>query len=196
MDHPEAVTQKDKPWQPRGQDFDARAHRSALLAIFEAVRSSPSWGPNDLARMLAQYPQEGKGYFSKIELVAGYRQLVASGELPFERHVLRRLQMKPMRTASGVAPVTVLTKPAGCPGHCIFCPDDDACRRATCPTSRAHAAPRRTTSTRTCRCRAACRRWMRWGTRRRRWSCWSWAARGARTAGTTASGSCAAAWTR
>ena len=32
--------------------------------------------------------------------------------------------MKPMRTHSGVAPVTVLTAPAGCPGECIFCPDD------------------------------------------------------------------------
>ena len=32
--------------------------------------------------------------------------------------------MKPMRTQSGVAPVTVLTAPAGCPGKCIFCPDD------------------------------------------------------------------------
>jgi elongator complex protein 3 len=32
--------------------------------------------------------------------------------------------MKPIRTASGVAPVTVLTKPFPCPGECIFCPSD------------------------------------------------------------------------
>lgn len=31
--------------------------------------------------------------------------------------------MKPMRTQSGVAPVTVLTALVGCPGKCIFCPD-------------------------------------------------------------------------
>jgi len=66
---------------------------------------------------------QSKGYFSKIELVTGYQQLTAAGVLPFERRVLRRLQMKPIRTSSGVAPVTVLTKPAGCPGRCIFCPD-------------------------------------------------------------------------
>ncbi len=32
--------------------------------------------------------------------------------------------MKPVRTQSGIAAVAVLTKPAGCPGRCIFCPDD------------------------------------------------------------------------
>jgi elongator complex protein 3 len=35
-----------------------------------------------------------------------------------------RLQMKPMRTQSGVTVVTVLTKPYPCPGKCIFCPTD------------------------------------------------------------------------
>jgi elongator complex protein 3 len=49
--------------------------------------------------------------------------LTAAGILPFERWVQRRLQMKPVRTAAGVAPVTVLTAAAGCPGRCIFCPD-------------------------------------------------------------------------
>ncbi len=84
-----------------------------------------------MPRILAQHPRGGKGvpdgpeggYFSKIELITAYQQLTAAGELPFERHVVRRLQMKPIRTSSGVAPVTVLTKPAGCPGQCIFCPD-------------------------------------------------------------------------
>jgi elongator complex protein 3 len=32
--------------------------------------------------------------------------------------------MKPVRTQSGVTPVTVLTKPFPCPGTCIFCPND------------------------------------------------------------------------
>jgi len=32
--------------------------------------------------------------------------------------------MKPTRTQSGVAPITVLTKPFPCPGKCIFCPSD------------------------------------------------------------------------
>ncbi|HEY53602.1 MAG TPA: tRNA uridine(34) 5-carboxymethylaminomethyl modification radical SAM/GNAT enzyme Elp3, partial [Caldilineae bacterium] len=39
-----------------------------------------------------------------------------------DRELLRRLTRKPVRTHSGVAPVTVLTKPFPCPGQCIFCP--------------------------------------------------------------------------
>ena len=46
---------------------------------------------------------------------------------------MRRLQMKPVRTSSGVAPVTVLTKPAGCPGRCIFCPDADEMPKSYLP---------------------------------------------------------------
>lgn len=95
------------------------------------MRAAAAWDADSLPRILAQHPRGGKAeaagpegsYFAKIELVAAYRELTAVGELPFERSVLRRLQMKPVRTASGVAPVTVLTEPAGCPGRCIFCPD-------------------------------------------------------------------------
>jgi elongator complex protein 3 len=65
-----------------------------------------------------------KGYYSKANLIAGYRHLVAEGDLEPDPLLMKRIRMKPMRTQSGVAPVTVLTAPAGCPGKCIFCPDD------------------------------------------------------------------------
>lgn len=113
----------ERPWQPRGRDFDALQYRETLLAIFEAVHLSDEWDQHALMQILAQHPRDSKGYFSKIELVTGYQQLAEAGVLPFERWMLRRLQMKPVRTSSGVAPVTVLTKPAGCPGRCLFCPD-------------------------------------------------------------------------
>jgi elongator complex protein 3 len=114
---------KRREWRPRGHGFEVAAHREALLAIFDSVRRAPTWDHDSLTRILAQHPRDSKGYFSKIELVTAYEQLAAGGALPFERWVLRRLQLKPVRTASGVAPVTVLTEPAGCPGRCIFCPD-------------------------------------------------------------------------
>lgn len=124
-------------WRPRGRDFDALQHRDVLLAIFAEVRAATEWDQDALLRILARYGRDGKaassGYFSKIELVTGYRQLTAAGLLPFERHVLRRLQMKPVRTASGVAPVTVLTEPAGCPGRCIFCPDAEGMPKSYLP---------------------------------------------------------------
>jgi elongator complex protein 3 len=115
--------EKTREWRPRGEGFDVGAHRDALMAIFDSVRSTPVWDHDALTRILAQHPRDSKGYFSKIELVKAYEQLAAAGVLPFERWMLRRLQLKPVRTSSGVAPVTVLTAPAGCPGRCIFCPD-------------------------------------------------------------------------
>lgn len=41
-----------------------------------------------------------------------------------ERNLRASCQMKPRRTASGVATVTVITKPWTCLGNCSFCPND------------------------------------------------------------------------
>ncbi len=41
-----------------------------------------------------------------------------------EERLTRTLRMKPMRTASGVATVTVLTKPWPCSSACLYCPND------------------------------------------------------------------------
>ncbi len=116
-------------------------HRETLLSIFEAIRSARRWDNDSLPRILAQHPRPDKGpgdgaeggYYSKIELVTAYVALTGAGELQHERTVLRRLQMKPIRTSSGVAPVTVLTRPAGCPGQCIFCPDADGMPKSYLP---------------------------------------------------------------
>ncbi|HTP08181.1 MAG TPA: tRNA uridine(34) 5-carboxymethylaminomethyl modification radical SAM/GNAT enzyme Elp3, partial [Anaerolineae bacterium] len=91
-----------------------------LIAAVEALRVAR---PNDLARLLRRYPR-ANGQFSKDQLVAAYHHFCATGQLRFDPEVLRRLQMKPTRTVSGVATVTVLTKPFPCPGECIFCPTD------------------------------------------------------------------------
>ena len=41
-----------------------------------------------------------------------------------ERRLVQTLRMKPRRTASGVATITVLTKPWPCSGDCLYCPND------------------------------------------------------------------------
>ena len=41
-----------------------------------------------------------------------------------EERLLRTLQVKPRRTASGVATITVLTKPGKCSSNCSYCPND------------------------------------------------------------------------
>ena len=41
-----------------------------------------------------------------------------------EEALLRLLKMKPRRTASGVATITVITKPWPCSSDCLYCPND------------------------------------------------------------------------
>ncbi|MEG1750935.1 MAG: tRNA uridine(34) 5-carboxymethylaminomethyl modification radical SAM/GNAT enzyme Elp3 [Raoultibacter sp.] len=41
-----------------------------------------------------------------------------------ERRLMQVLQVKPRRTASGVATITVLTKPWKCSSSCLYCPND------------------------------------------------------------------------
>jgi elongator complex protein 3 len=99
------------------------AEETQLLRLIGAVAALDTARPKDLARLLRQYPR-ARGQFSKDQLVSAYHQFCDSGRLTFDREVLHRLQMKPTRTISGVATVTVLTKPFPCPGECIFCPTD------------------------------------------------------------------------
>lgn len=51
-----------------------------------------------------------------------YERLGLTEEL--ESQVFATLRMKPRRTASGVATITVITKPHRCSGTCVYCPND------------------------------------------------------------------------
>ena len=58
----------------------------------------------------------------KEEDVEAWTALGIDDEL--ERQLFATLRMKPRRTASGVATITVITKPHPCSGHCLYCPND------------------------------------------------------------------------
>ena len=103
---------------------DVTPYADAVLTIVNEVRARERFDADALGSILRRHPRDGHTMFSKNLLVRTYKHLVEAGRLTFEERVLERLQMKPMRTISGVAPVTVLTKPYPCPGQCIFCPTD------------------------------------------------------------------------
>ena len=123
---PAEVVQISQEWQ-RKRSFDPAGHRNEMSAIFREVLAvqEDEWDTSRTLRsILARYPKDGKGFYAKSDLVAGFRLLIDEGEIDPDPMLLDRIRMKPVRTSSGVAPVTVLTAPAGCPGQCIFCPDD------------------------------------------------------------------------
>jgi elongator complex protein 3 len=110
-------------WYAKHEWVITPEEEAQLLRLIAAVAALRVARPNDLARLLRRYPR-ANGQFSKDQLVAAYRHFCETGQLRFDPEVLHRLQLKPTRTVSGVATVTVLTKPFPCPGECIFCPTD------------------------------------------------------------------------
>ena len=70
--------------------------------------------------------RHGRPHFKKWELWAAYQALVQRGELAANRYLAQSLTKRRVRTLSGVVTVAVLTKPAPCPGNCLFCPTEKA----------------------------------------------------------------------
>ncbi|MDH5596918.1 MAG: tRNA uridine(34) 5-carboxymethylaminomethyl modification radical SAM/GNAT enzyme Elp3 [Candidatus Peregrinibacteria bacterium] len=69
--------------------------------------------------------KENGGVLPKnLELIEAYRQLVVAKKIEANPMVLKAIQKRKVRTMSGIANITVLTKDLGCPGQCIFCPTE------------------------------------------------------------------------
>ena len=108
--------------QPRrSQSFDPEHHRERLVPLIEEIAASEPLDAPGLDRIVRRHPK-GEGLFSKSDIIAGFRAFGA-GDLD-EQSFVARLRLRPVRTLSGVTPVTVLTRPFPCPGTCTFCPND------------------------------------------------------------------------
>ena len=60
--------------------------------------------------------------FPTIAFIDRYRTLTAAGLYTADARVLRVLRKRAIRSLSGIAVISVLTKPYTCPGACIYCP--------------------------------------------------------------------------
>ena len=86
---------------------------------------APELDARSLDRLVKQHPKGGHSLFRKSEILAGFRALGAAARFGASAQAFEAcLRMRPVRTLSGVTPVTVLTRPHPCPGRCIFCPND------------------------------------------------------------------------
>lgn len=113
---------------PQSSAFDPAAHRAELEPLLAALAAAPELTGPVRDRLLAEHPKDGRGLFSKTELLAALRWFEehapgALGDADAAR-LAARLRGKPVRTLSGVAVVTVFTPPHPCPGRCVFCPSD------------------------------------------------------------------------
>ena len=108
-------------------EFDAEAHRERLIPLLKIILEAPKrLSSREHQQLMRRYPRPaGEGFYSLSNLVEAWRAFAGQDGLPdFDEAQLYKLRRKPVRTLSGVTPLTVLTKPFPCPGTCIFCPND------------------------------------------------------------------------
>src|SRR5258708_25170082 len=104
---------------------DVERCREPLLAILRQVMTQPSLSHKQWSKLLKAHLNPDGGFFGADDLILAYRTYANDGTLPpYDPSVLDRLRLRPVRTNSGVAVVTVLTQPFPYPGECIFCPND------------------------------------------------------------------------
>lgn len=111
---------------PQTLELD-ETQRAQLLPLLHEIVAAENLSPKRLNRLQRRYPRPEGGLYSRSDLIQAWRELAGTGGLPRgeEREdVLPRLRRKPQRSASGVTPVSILTRPHPCPGECIFCPAD------------------------------------------------------------------------
>jgi len=96
-----------------------------LIELLKELENLPIVSAKALAKLKKKYPKSDGNLFKKSDLVMGYRKLAGKyGLKSFDPTLVKQITKRPVRTQSGVTPVTVLTKPFPCPGKCIFCPSD------------------------------------------------------------------------
>lgn len=113
-----------------------------IQQIVELLRCGKEVDENTLVKLMhaaARRTGKDKGAFAKRRLLPYYHRV--KNEDPelwqswhitpeLERNLLAVLRMKPRRSASGVATITVITKPWPCSGSCVFCPSDVRCPKS------------------------------------------------------------------
>lgn len=105
--------------------FDPTLHQADLKPILLEIDKLSELSEDAYTSLVKQYPKNNQGLFAKSEIIAAFKRF--KDELGLTTSITdftAKLKKKPVRTISGVAPVTVLTKPFPCPGKCIFCPND------------------------------------------------------------------------
>lgn len=82
---------------------------------------------NRLNKVKRKFASQQKiGMISNAELLSIYKKLLKQKKITENKDLENLLQKRKIRTLSGVAPIAVLSKPFGCPGHCVYCPNESA----------------------------------------------------------------------
>ena len=80
---------------------------------------------DDLSRLKRKYAKEYRVNIpTNAQLLKIYKKMIGAGEIKKNRNLEQILKIRAVRSLSGVAVVSVLTKPYPCPGKCLYCPTE------------------------------------------------------------------------
>ena len=108
-----------------------------IVDILDALKTNETLDAAQLDRIVRAHSKrahDGRRIYAKKHILPYYLRIKSeNGPLwaswgvtdELDARFMRTLQMKPRRTASGVATITVITKPWPCANDCIYCPDDE-----------------------------------------------------------------------
>ncbi|MBI4709281.1 MAG: hypothetical protein HY764_03710 [Candidatus Portnoybacteria bacterium] len=96
-----------------------------LAYIIQQLTIKKAKTPQDLAKI----KREGSFIFKQkiptnIQLLKVYNDLLKKRKVKKNPPLEKMLKTREIRTSSGVAVITVLTKPFLCPGQCLYCPNE------------------------------------------------------------------------
>ena len=88
---------------PKRYSFEPEEHAAELDAIIGAIESASRFEAGDLENLLRRHPKDGRGFFSKSELIHGYRALRpgSASEKTFVDRVRDEAGADPQRRGAG-----------------------------------------------------------------------------------------------
>lgn len=105
--------------------IDLKDHQVLARVIMQEAAKQTFKNRNEFQTFRNRFVKQYKGkIFHNLYFIQAYRNLVKEGLIAENQDLLNLIQKRSVRTMSGVAPVTVMTKPFPCPGKCIYCPTD------------------------------------------------------------------------
>jgi len=105
--------------------IDLSENQELARLIIERAAKRKFKKRSDFEKFRNSIIKEKKGeIFHNLYFIKAYNDLLEEGKIEPNDELKVLIQKRSVRTMSGVAPVTVLTKPFPCPGRCIYCPTD------------------------------------------------------------------------
>lgn len=105
--------------------LDLADHQKLARIIIQKAAEKTFKNRSEFEKFRNSVVKREKGeIFHNLYFIKAYQDLLQENKIKPNLALLNLIQKRGVRTLSGVAPVTVMTKPFPCPGKCIYCPTD------------------------------------------------------------------------